>query len=80
MFDYPEQIEQFIATKFEPCSPEEASMILGISELLLFLFEIFPNGCISEYELHETMLRLNYPVHIISEHGNYSLSWCLRKV
>lgn len=39
---------------------ESANTRFTSDQLLHFLFRTFPDGCISDYELNELMLKLNY--------------------
>ena len=61
MYDYINKIVEFIKENFVPASnAEEANVKMTSDELLNFLFKTFPEGCISDYELNEIMLKLNY--------------------
>lgn len=60
MFDYVNQISDFINKGFVPAEPELANVKYTSKELLHFLFETFPNGCINEYELNELLVNLKF--------------------
>lgn len=61
MYDYVSQISQFLQEHFVPADNAELSNTrLTSEELLIFLFKTFPEGCISDYELNEIMLKLKY--------------------
>jgi hypothetical protein len=60
MFDYKEQIFEFIKRNFEPTYPDLANAKFTTKEFLGFLFQVFPVGCISDYELNEILLQLEY--------------------
>jgi Ca2+-binding EF-hand superfamily protein len=60
MFDYVQKIKEFLAENFEPSTPEESNFKNTSAELLEFIFETFPNGCITDYDLNEIMISLGY--------------------
>lgn len=60
MFDYAEQIRDFLKLNFSPSSPDVANFKVTSNELLNYLFNTFPNGCINDYELNEILLKLGY--------------------
>lgn len=61
MYDYVYQISQFLQEHFVPAdNAEQSNTRLTSEELLNFLFQTFPNGCISDYELNEIMLKMKY--------------------
>jgi hypothetical protein len=61
MYDYVSQISDFIKQNFAPAeNAQEANTRMSSEELLSFLFVTFPSGCISDYELNEIMLKLQY--------------------
>lgn len=61
MYDYISQISQFLQGHFVPAdNAEQSNMCLTSEELLNFLFKTFPEGCISDYELNDMMLKLKY--------------------
>lgn len=82
MYDYPQQIEAFIAENFTVSNPEEANVKMSNADLLSFLFKVFPEGCINDYELNDIMKKLGYTRHtytIVNE-GQYEIEsgWCLK--
>lgn len=60
MLDYSVTIEEFIKVNFEPSNPESSNVKFTTEELLYFLFRTFPEGCISDYELNDILISLNY--------------------
>ena len=61
MYDYVSQISEFIEEQFVPANnAEQSNTRMSSEDLLNFLFKTFPEGCISDYELNEIMLKLNY--------------------
>ena len=60
MFDYYDLILKFIKTNFEPTYPDLANVKFTTDEFLEFLFLSFPNDCISDYELNEILLSLDF--------------------
>jgi len=60
MFDYQEKISNFIASNFSQGSAETANFKKTTKEFLSFLFHTFPDGCISEYELNDLLIKLGY--------------------
>ena len=61
MYDYSNQISDFLTENFEPAvNAEVANTRFTSEQLLSFLFNTFPEGCITDYELNELMLKLKY--------------------
>ena len=60
MFDYPAEIYEFIKQNFEPTYPDLANAKFTTDEFLGFLFQVFPVGCITDYELNEILISLDY--------------------
>lgn len=60
MFDYVQQVTDFLQANFTPGSPEECNVKMTNAELLGFLFKIFPKDCISDYELNDIMVLLKF--------------------
>lgn len=61
MYDYTTQISEFIQEHFAPAENAYlANTRMTSEELLFFLFQTFPVGCISDYDLNEIMLKLQY--------------------
>lgn len=63
MLDYEEQVKAFLKENFEPSEPNKSNFNKTTRELLGFLFETFPNGCISDYQLNEILLELGHQRH-----------------
>ena len=89
MYNYLERIEEFIQDNFEASTPDEANMKFTTREFLNFLFQTFPNDCISDYDLNEILHQLGYKRQLYNiEHVLESFSkkeikyelvsgWCL---
>jgi hypothetical protein len=60
MFDYKQQIAEFLKENFEPSNPTAANFKVNSTELLNYLFQIFPADCINDYDLNEILIGLNY--------------------
>lgn len=61
MYDYITQISEFLKEHFVPAdNAETANTRFTSDQLLNFLFKTFPEGCITDYELNDLMLKLNY--------------------
>ena len=60
MYDYNEKIKAFLVENFEPATAENSNYKNTSHELLEFLFETFPNGCITDYDLNDIMVSLGY--------------------
>jgi len=63
MLDYIDTITEFLKENFNPSNPESANVKLNTDQLLDFLFRTFPEGCISDYELNEILISLDYKRH-----------------
>jgi len=63
MLDYLQTIRDFIMQNFDPSSPENANVKLNTDQLLDFLFRTFPAGCISDYDLNDILVSLDYKRH-----------------
>lgn len=82
MYDYQNQISVFIEKNFKKSSPNQANFKVTNSQLLDFLFNTFPVGCIDDYELNQIMVKLKYERHnylVNDDSGNQFLtsSWCM---
>ncbi|PIF32999.1 hypothetical protein CLU81_3569 [Flavobacterium sp. 9] len=60
MLDYIETITDFLIENFKPSNPESANLKLTTRDLLALLFRLFPANCISDYELNDILIELNY--------------------
>ena len=60
MYNYKEQIKDFIEANFTPSSPILANVRLTSSQFLHFIFNTFPEGCISDYDLNDILVSLGY--------------------
>jgi hypothetical protein len=60
MYDYPELIKNFIQQNFVPATELTVNYRVTSRELLNFLFSVFPDGCIDDYDLNLIMHSLGY--------------------
>lgn len=60
MFDYKDQVTEFLKQNFSPSSPEKSNFDATNDELLEYLFQVFPHGCISDYDLSEILTTLKF--------------------
>lgn len=60
MLDYIETIKEFLIENFRSSNPESANVKLNTDQILNFLFRTFPAGCISDYDLNDILISLNY--------------------
>ncbi|WP_289659498.1 hypothetical protein [Flavobacterium panacagri] len=60
MLDYIQSITEFLKDNFNPSNPASANVKLNTDQLLNFIFRTFPVDCISDYELNDILLSLNY--------------------
>ena len=82
MYNFKEQIAAFIEDNFKNSTPEDANFKVTSAELLKFLFNTFPAGCIDDYELNEIMTKLKYTRHSYIAKGDddkefLTSSWCM---
>ena len=92
MFDYKEKIRDFILLNFEASTPEECNCKMNSIDFLNFIFQTFPDGCISDYDLNEVLIKLGfsrytYTIEIIEfvkkvETKRYELqsAWCMNSL
>jgi hypothetical protein len=94
MQDYPNQIEKFIAQNFEPSNPENCNVKFTNDAFFVLLFSVFPHDCISDYELNDILIKLNYQrfTYIFEQyievgkgkekvfeiHKSLQLGWCMK--
>jgi hypothetical protein len=94
MLDYLETIREFLIENFTPSNPESANVKLNTDQLLGFLFRTFPADCISDYDLNDILIELEYKrytyvVESYSEVGkkkdkrievkkSLEVGWCLK--
>lgn len=57
-----EEIKTFIENNYSPGTVETANQKLQLtsSSVLHLLFDIFPEGCIDDYDVYEILTSLNY--------------------
>lgn len=60
MYNYDEKIKEFIAENFKPASAIDANVKLTTKSFLLFLWNAFPEDCISDYVLVDILEQLGY--------------------
>ncbi len=94
MLDYIENITKFLNENFRPSSPESANLKLNTDQLLNLLFRIFPEGCVSDYDLNDILISLSYKrfTYVIESyrevekgestiyevHKSLEVGWCLK--
>lgn len=66
MFDYNHQVYEFIKQYFTPAYPDQANIKYTSDDFLSFLFLSFPLGCISDYELNEILISLDFERFVYS--------------
>lgn len=82
MYDYYDKIKAFISTNFTPATPDTANVKLTTNSLLNFLWNAFPMGCITEYNLVEILENLGYSqtMYVVtnpdSTKKQLTLGWC----
>ena len=92
--DYKSQISQFIKDNFEPSNANLANVKMSTDDLLKFLFTVFPDDCISDYDLvdmlrHQGFELKPFVVEHFSEEENkketitsiqkqLALGWCMK--
>lgn len=78
MIDKTQQITDFIKSNFSPATLENTSEELQLQshELLTKLFQIFPVGCIDDYDLHEILTQLGYKPQ---KRNTLDFVWCLKE-
>lgn len=76
MIDKTLEIKSFIKKNYSPGniieSPKELQ--LNTDDILLMLFEVFPNGCIDDYELFNILKELGY---VPQKRSTSEFCWCL---
>ena len=81
MYNYVQQIEEFIKLQFIPAHPEASNVKMSNSQLLELLFKSFPEDCITDYELNDIMVKLNYErktfTVMIGNNPELMTGWCL---
>ncbi|MRX40586.1 hypothetical protein GJU43_14955 [Flavobacterium sp. LC2016-23] len=94
MLDYIETVTDFLIENFHPSNPESANIKLNTDQILNFLFRTFPAGCISDYDLNEILISLNYKryTYVVESYceiekgestiyeirKNLEVGWCLK--
>lgn len=94
ILDYPEQIKDYLQAHFAPSDPDRANFRKTTNELLGFLSQVFPAGCISDYDLAEILTDLGYNRHqwphenfyeegegkekVIKVSRHLATGWCLK--
>jgi hypothetical protein len=94
MLDYLETIREFLIENFTPSNPESANVKLNTDQLLGFLFRTFPADCISDYDLNDILIELEYKrfTYVVESYSevekdestiyevrkSLEVGWCLR--
>ena len=60
MYDYPQQIKDFLSRYFTPSEEVLANVKMTTYDLLAFLWNAFPKDCISDYQLVEILNELGH--------------------
>lgn len=60
MFQYKQEISQFIESNFTDSTHEDATVKWTTFQFLQFLFDVFPKDCINDYELDAILKRLGF--------------------
>ena len=77
MYDYPDKIKAFINENFKPSNIVFAEFKLTTTQLLEMLFNSFPNGCISDFDLNLILEELNYERSFTIVNDVPCVVWCL---
>lgn len=79
MQEYKEQIQDFIQENFKPVEAKEANFKKSTQELLGFLFQTFPEDCITDYDLNDVMIHLGYKrqSYTIEKRDELFMGWCM---
>ena len=65
MIEKTQEIKNFLSKHFCPGTEDNYTFYKNNHGVLNMLFDVFPEGCIDDYELHEIMMSLGYtPVKI----------------
>lgn len=91
MLNYPEQIKEYLKANFTPSDDDKANFKQTTIGLLVFLFDVFPRNCISDFELNDILLELGYTRYTWIEESTVELDenhfeirkrlvtgWCLK--
>ncbi|WP_299012010.1 hypothetical protein [uncultured Polaribacter sp.] len=79
MIDKTLEITAFLKKHYLPTTIQDAKdeLQLSTSEVLNLLFQIFPTGCIDDYDLHQLLTTLGYEPQ---KRGVTDFVWCLKEV
>ncbi len=79
MIDKTAEITSFLKAHYTPGTLLDTNKELQLStiEVLDMLFQIFPVGCIDDYDLHDILTRLGYAP---KKRGIKEFVWCLKEV
>ena len=72
------EITAFLKQHYSPSTLKETKLELQLTtkEVLDLLFQIFPIGCIDDYELHQLLTTLGYEPQ---KKGPANFVWCLKE-
>ena len=78
MIDKTIEIKAFLKAHYTPGTIEdtEEELQLSTTGVLNLLFQIFPSGCIDDYDLHVILTRLGY---IPQKKSIKEFVWCLKE-
>lgn len=79
MIDKTLEITEFLKKHYLPSNIQESKeeLQLSTSGVLNLLFQIFPVGCIDDYDLHQLLTTLGYEPQ---KRGITDFVWCLKEV
>ena len=78
MIDKTLEITSFLKKHYSPSNLQETKeeLQLSTSGVLNLLFQIFPTGCIDDYDLHQLLTTLGYEPQ---KRGVVDFVWCLKE-
>lgn len=79
MIDKTLEITAFLKKHYLPTTIQDSKdeLQLSTSGVLNLLFQIFPSGCIDDYDLHQLLTTLGYEPQ---KRGVTDFVWCLKEV
>lgn len=78
MIDKTSEIKAFLSEHYLPGELKSTKKDLQLSsrDVLTLLFQVYPIGCIDDYELHEILTQLGYSPQ---KKGTSEFVWCLKE-
>ena len=76
MIDKTVEIKAFLKKHYSPgdLGNSKKELLLNSDEVLCLLFQVFPNGCIDDYDLFDILKSLNYEPQ---KKNSTKFIWCL---